>query len=153
MIRPWMSPVCAVVGVLLLAACSTTRESRIGGDVQWHGRIYPAVGPGQFAESNSVANATMTRLSGTNVRSTITLRGGLVQGDYPWHVHEGTCGSGGPIVGDPSEYPPLSTGSGTVGSATATFDADLDPDGAYYINIHRPEDLETIVACGQLRVG
>ena len=47
--------------------------------------------------------------------------------------------------------------SGIVGangqaSASANLDVALSEDGQYYINVHRsPQDLGTIVACGQLR--
>lgn len=124
-------------------------------ETQWHGRIYPVVGAaGERAEDNSVANATMTRLGDLRVRATVTLRGGLTGGSYPWHVHVGSCGSGGAILGDPDEYPPLVPGNDGMGSVTATFDASLDPGGAYHVNIHRSEEeMATIVACGDLERG
>jgi hypothetical protein len=122
---------------------------------QWHGRVYTAVAGGQFAEENSVANATMTRLPDYSVRATLTLRGGLAAGRYPWHVHVGRCGSDGPILGNPADYP-LLVPSATEGrdNATAGFEATLDPGADYYVNVHESmEEIGNVVACGNLEIG
>jgi hypothetical protein len=137
-----------------LFACSS-RQARQQEGEQWHGRVYPAVGGEQFAEENSVANATMTRLPDYSVRATLTLRGGLAAGSYPWHVHVGRCGSDGPIVGNPDDYPPL-VPSSTEGqdNATARFEATLEPGADYYVNVHESEEeIGNIVACGNLEIG
>lgn len=142
-----------LIGVVL--ACSS-REARRGSmaasQTQWHGRIYPVVGAsGERAESNSVANATMTRLADRQVRATVTLRGGLAGGSYPWHVHVGSCDSQGAILGDPDEYPPLVPGADGKGNVTATFDATIDPGASYHVNVHRSEaEMGTVIACGDL---
>lgn len=73
---------------------------------------------------------------------------------HPWHIHEGRCGSGGAIVGDPSAYPALRPGTDGAGTASATVMVPLMMDRDYYVNIHEsPDDLGTIVACGQLMHG
>lgn len=146
----------ALVAVSLACGSREARQETMSPtQAQWHGRIYPVVGAGgQRAEANSVANATMTRLGDLRVRATVTLRGGLAAGSYPWHVHVGGCGSGGAIIGDPDEYPPLVPGSDGMGDVTATFNASLDPGGTYHVNVHRSEEeMVTIVACGELERG
>ena len=40
-------------------------------------------------------------------RVDIDVRGAASNSMLPWHLHEGTCGSGGAIVGDPAAYSPL----------------------------------------------
>lgn len=53
--------------------------------------------------------------------------------------------------GGPDEYPPLSPGPDGKGTVTATFEASLDPEAVYHVNIHRSEEeIGTIVACGEL---
>ena len=137
-----------------LFACSSKQARQQSGE-QWHGRVYTTVGEGQFAEENSVANATMTRLPDYSVRATLTLRGGLAAGSYPWHVHVGRCGSDGPILGNPDDYSPL-VPSATEGqdNATARFEATLEPGAEYYVNVHESvEEIGNIVACGNLEIG
>ncbi|HUG42451.1 MAG TPA: CHRD domain-containing protein [Longimicrobiales bacterium] len=71
---------------------------------------------------------------------------------HPWHIHVGTCGSNGAIVGDAAAYPVLQVGSNGVASATANLLVGLNRGGQYYVNVHRsPQNLGTIVACGALR--
>ncbi len=71
---------------------------------------------------------------------------------HPWHIHAGTCGSGGPIVGDPSAYPALQTAADGRATATATIQPMLEMGQSYYVNIHEsPSELGTIVACGELQ--
>jgi hypothetical protein len=141
-------------GAVLLAGCAMTsagRETRTTSDMQWHGRIY-AGEQGELSEDQvSVANATVTRLATGSTRATVTLQGGLTAASYPWHIHAGTCGSQGAIVGNPDSYGELSASASGMGSATANLDAPLDPAKSYYINLHR-EDMG-IVACGNLRRG
>lgn len=91
----------------------------------------------------------VSRASGTRVRVTLT---GAEAGDVlPWHVHQGSCGSGGPIVGEPTAYPPLEPGDAGEANATAQITTPLSAGGSYYINVHEsPDALGTIVACGEL---
>lgn len=98
--------------------------------------------------------ASATVLPDGRTRVTVTLSGGSGGGDHPWHVHRGTCGSDGEIVGDPEAYPTLRPDMEGDASETATIDTSLDPSGSYYINVHQsPERLDEIVGCGELREG
>jgi hypothetical protein len=65
---------------------------------------------------------------------------------YPAHIHIGSCGGNGDVV------VPLENVNGATGlSVTMTNAAYSDISaGDYYINVHRPEDLSNIVACGEV---
>lgn len=71
----------------------------------------------------------------------------------PWHVHDGTCGSGGPIVGEDGDYPRLEVDENGDATASVTVSQALDPTADYHVNVHLADDeLETIIACGDLVV-
>src|SRR5688572_30132924 len=68
----------------------------------------------------------------------------------PWHVHFGSCATGGGIVGT-GDYPLLMVDDDGNASATATIMFELDPSVAYHINYHlSADDLGTLIACGDL---
>src|SRR5688500_1994313 len=70
----------------------------------------------------------------------------------PWHVHRGRCGNDLGIVGDPNAYQALRPGATGVATSNAVVTVPLTPGSEYFVNIHRsPTELQTIVACGQLR--
>lgn len=80
-----------------------------------------------------------------------SVSGAPAGGAHPWHIHFGTCGSGGGIVGAAGAYPMLEIGDDGSASANATIDVALDSNQSYYVNVHASaDDLETIVACGDL---
>lgn len=65
---------------------------------------------------------------------------------YPAHIHLGNCGSNGDVV------VPLENINGATGlsiTMTSATYADISG-GDHYINVHRPEDLSSIVACGEV---
>jgi hypothetical protein len=69
----------------------------------------------------------------------------------PWHVHYGTCESGGDIVGDPASYTNLVSASDGTASADVVVAASLDPSQPYHVNVHYSDSqLGRIVACGDL---
>lgn len=89
----------------------------------------------------------------TGASASVTLTQGEAGSEYPWHIHEGTCDSGaqGPIVGDASAYTPLRPDETGQARATAELSVPLSAMGSYYVNVHAsPDDLGTIVACGEL---
>ena len=97
-------------------------------------------------------SATARALPDGRTEVTVTLSGGSGGGEHPWHVHRGTCGSNGEIVGSKNAYPILRPDQSGYASETARIDTALDPSGSYYINIHQsPNQLDVIVACGELR--
>ncbi len=84
-------------------------------------------------------------------RVDIDIRGAASNSMLPWHLHEGTCGSGGAIVGDPAAYTPLAVGLDGTASSETDIDVTLTPGADYHLNVHKsPSEIETIVACGEL---
>lgn len=99
------------------------------------------------------ASGTATaRREGDNTVVTLVLTGLPSGGPYPWHVHDGTCETGGPIVGDATAYPPLTVGvDGRAEANARLLNLKLNEAKKYHINVHRSAtDLATIIACGEL---
>jgi len=96
-------------------------------------------------------NATVDWAEGENQFVAVaTLIGDEPGAARPWHVHFGTCATGGGIVGT-GEYPLLMVGDDGTASATATITFELDPSVDYLVNYHRSaDDLGTLIACGDL---
>lgn len=149
----------ALVGLLVaaagLAATGCGRQARVESEPST-----PAPEPATWSAtlSGSVGSALRGRAtaertaSGTRVR--VTLRDLAPGARLPWHVHQGRCGSEGEIVGTAAAYPLLEAPSGGEASASAELGLRLDPALSYYVNVHAsPDDLGSIVACGQLRAG
>jgi hypothetical protein len=105
-----------------------------------------------FMNTLSMAAALENTGEGDNTLVTVVLTGLPAGGPYPWHVHEGTCETGGPIVGDPAVYPPLTVGTdGRAEANTRLINLRLSEARKYHVNVHRsPSDLATIIACGEL---
>ncbi len=108
-------------------------------------------------QNGTSVTGTASVMPGTAAGTTmveISVMGAPPNGTHPWHIHAGTCGSGGDIVGPPAEYPPLTVDANGAGSATATVNMAAPTTGDYYVQAHMsPTDLGTIVACGNLRMG
>jgi len=122
---------CATVPVYEPAEWNATVEPREGSDIRANVRVGTAAG--QTAVG-------------------INMAGGEAGGTHPWHIHRGTCATGGPIVGDPGAYPALRPTTAGGATATAHIRVQLVPGEDYHVNIHRsPEMLNQIVACGNLR--
>ncbi len=95
--------------------------------------------------------AAVSELDEGRTTVAIEIRGAAANAMLLWHVHQGVCGSGGPIVGDPAAYPPLAAGLDGSASADTTIDVILDPAADYHINVHEsPSEIDTIVACGEV---
>ncbi len=104
------------------------------------------------AENNSGLRGAASARSGYGQTGVSVTIAGLAAGEqHPWHIHSGTCGSGGPIVGAPTAYPVLQVGSNGEASASASLNVELNSGSSYYVNIHKsPSDLGTIVGCGPI---
>lgn len=111
----------------------------------WSGEL---VGMGAYATITGKHTALVND-GKTEVR--VQFSGGTPNRTHPWHIHEGTCGSGGPIVGDPGAYPPITVSDAGTAAANATLFTQLDEAKDYYVNVHESTwDLATIIACGDL---
>ena len=149
-----------IAAMLVLVAVTASCHSRVetnpsGGDVdvdirtdkkageEWTADLR---GSGEWAGVNGRANG---REAAGDLTVTATLNGLAAGGTHPWHVHEGKCGSGGPIVGPPTAYPALRSGSDGRATATATLRVSLNEARDYHVNVHlSPTQMGTIIACG-----
>ncbi len=68
------------------------------------------------------------------------------EGEYPAHIHEGSCAEGGGVA---APLNPVTGSQDGHGSSTTTLDADaLDPAGTHFVQVHA-EDGPSI-ACGDI---
>ena len=105
---------------------------------------------GQDTYTNVSGEATALVYEG-ETQSTVNISGAMPGATHPWHIHEGDCGSGGPIVGSPSAYPPLVVGNDGTARASARITVQLNEAKHYFVNVHAsPTNLATIVACGAI---
>ena len=103
---------------------------------------------GMGAWAAAKGRATGREAAGT-LTVTLNVQDFAPSAQHPWHVHEGKCGSGGPVVGPASAYPPLRIQSDGRGSATASVQVSLNEARDYHINVHRSaSEMGTIIACG-----
>jgi len=114
-------------------------------EVEWQAMLDGQPG---FEDVSGTATANV---DANRTHVTINVSGAPAGGTHPWHVHEGACGTGGGIVGDAGAYPALEVGEDGSASASAHVERGLTAGSAYHVNVHAsPEDLATIVACGDL---
>jgi hypothetical protein len=143
---------------LATVACVRTTTDPVTGrmdvDVEsptQQGEQWRATLAGQGAGSAITGDATARVIAGTTT-TTINLRGAMAGGRHPWHVHSGSCGSGGPIVGDPGAYQPIAIGENGAGTSSAQIALQLNEAERYHVNVHASaSDMATIVACGDLK--
>lgn len=155
-----MTIMAAVAMIVVLGACTTTQEEEVStttemgveGEVQVPGAALPTWEAlvSSVAETDVHGEAAVRALTGDETFVSISVDG-EAGATYPWHIHAGECDSGGPIVGSAGAYPPLSMDAEGEAMAEATLDVALDSEADYYVNVHAsPDDLGTIVACGEL---
>jgi hypothetical protein len=111
----------------------------------WKARI---AGVGSYA--SLTGNSTVLVNKGA-MSARINLMGGDQGSRHPWHVHEGKCGTGGPIVGNPAAYPPLVVTSDGKATASADLTVALKEAMDYHVNVHESStNMANIIACGNL---
>jgi hypothetical protein len=110
--------------------------------------------------ANLVALEPGYTLSGTSIvtafpgepafTASIQLEGDVPGSLRPWHVHVGTCGSGGSIVGPDAAYPRLSINNDGFAVVETNVLVALD-NGAYHVNVHFSDaQFDRLIACGDL---
>lgn len=88
----------------------------------------------------------------TEFTADVSISGSEPGSSHPWHVHEGTCDTGGGIYGPAGSYTILEVdGDGSAETTATIIDSGLNADDDYHINVHLSSDeMGTIVACGDL---
>lgn len=103
------------------------------------------------SSGTAITGEAFARPAGNETYVSIAINGATGGAIHPWHIHDGNCGSNGPIIGEASAYPVLNVDASGGADAESTIGVALDPGGDYYVNVHQsPEDQGTIVACGEL---
>jgi hypothetical protein len=102
--------------------------------------------------TNLVGDAVVFQTEGDQAfDAAVTIRNDSATCARPWHVHFGTCATGGAIVGDPASYDLLVIASDGTAASDVTVRTALDPTQAYHVNIHYSESqIDRIIACGDL---
>ena len=143
-----------VIGVLALTACSGRGEDNDADDIDfdatdWSAQISSRAG----ASVTGSANARSLGIGGGAGSSTasIALSNGTPTAVHPWHVHSGTCETGGPIVGATGDYPLLEVAADGSARATASIGVGMSDESRYHVNVHRSTGDLTVIACGDLR--
>lgn len=144
------------IAFLLTAACSRTVKvqtdpatGRTDIDVQPPGQAEGWTGTINSVGSSGISGNATGSTANDMTDVVLNIMGATPGATYPWHVHDGTCGSAAPIVGAASAYPPLVAGADGRATARAHLMTNLSEARNYIINVHAsPSMLGTIVACG-----
>ena len=151
----------AISASVALAACATSSATPTTGT-----SVTPPP-PGTVSASTPAGaswRASLQSMNGTSISGSATvtpapggstannnIRDAVAGAVHPWHVHVGTCSTGGGIAGPASAYSPLNVTSGGNANSSAQLPMTLDPTQSYHVNVHNsPSDMGTIVACGDL---
>ncbi len=143
-------------GAVLFAACGGHRPVEIDPQQQVAGSRWNAT----LATPAALAGAMNLRGRGwwgaeegnpSRSQAQVDIANAVPGGDHPWHVHQGQCGSDGPIVGPATSYRPLEVKGDGKATATADLPIAMPASGQYYINVHASaNNMGTIIACGNL---
>jgi hypothetical protein len=151
------APLVALGGaLLLLAACGGHRRVEIDPEGELVATRWNAV----LATPTALAGAMQVRGRGwwgeqrgepTRSQAHVEVTNAVPGGDHPWHVHQGQCGSNGPIVGPATAYRSLEVDNDGKASATADLPIAMPRTGQYHVNVHASvNNMGTIIACGNL---
>jgi hypothetical protein len=87
-----------------------------------------------------------------SVRASVTISGAK-EGEYPWRVTSGKCGSNGPAVGSESAYSPIKVSADGKGTAQANISANLTPGTDYSVSVQKSKSDKAVISCGDLQGG
>lgn len=137
-----------IISTLVLAACASGGSNDDGDAVSdrvgdWNTTLSPT-------NNSSVRGTAKAQSVGVGFGANISISGAAAGAQHPWHVHTGTCATGGPVVGNAADYPVLVSNASGTASANATINVALNEQQNYHVNVHRtPSDL-TVISCGNL---
>jgi hypothetical protein len=107
--------------------------------------------PAHHGTVTGTATIVPGQAEGTFVASVALV--GAAPGTYNWRIRVGNCGTAGALLGDRSDYPPVTVGSDGRGEASTTIGSEPPPAGGnYHVTIAAPAHATTrnLVACGDL---
>jgi hypothetical protein len=151
-------PMVVATLTLMIVACAGRNDSQIATTAETapEQRTEPVAGDRDIVIAANAGfevegDADVEGLEQGGTRVDIDIQGAASNSMLPWHLHEGACGSGGAIVGDPAAYAPLAVGADGTASSETNIDVTLSPGTDYHLNVHKsPSEMETIIACGDL---
>jgi hypothetical protein len=119
-------------------------------DVPDAGMAKPDMAPpaGAYDSAKKAAPAP----AGESARASITISGAK-EGEYPWRVNSGKCGSSGPAVGSESAYSPIKVSADGKGTATANISFKPTPGTDYSVSVQKSKSDKAAIACGDLQGG
>lgn len=140
-----------LIGVVALGACAVSTNDGVDVDPvtdligDWRATLEPR-------SDTRIRGTVDARSAAATTGVSLTIAGANAGARHPWHIHRGTCGSGGGIVGDPNAYPILQVGNDGIASASADLLVALNEGESYHVDVHQSSQaMGTIVACGPLR--
>lgn len=145
-------PILLLVAVLgFLGACDDDDDIvDIGGEadvVVWTADIF-GIAPFQYVGGSAEVS---TEIGTFEFGATAEIFGDTPGAVRPWHVHFGTCASGGDIVGLDSDYLPLVVDGAGADIVSVIVPEPLDVNAFYHVNFHlAPDRQDVIIACGDL---
>jgi len=139
-----------MAGMAVAVACGGGMGARGDAD-HWHAKVYRGT-EGKVGDQKSVAHTSVTKLTETRTRASVSLPGLLPRGDYAWGIYEGGCT--GTIVGSEANYPNIVPDENSRGSFTAMVEANFTPGTNYYVTIFRTGGERTeVLGCVPLEQG
>jgi len=123
---------------------------------KWKADLVPEKG------STVSGNATVEAHGADSTALTISIKGGEINKSYAWHVHQGSCAAGGPVIGLESSYPELQTSASGTAEASVTLGMAPPASGVNSVHVHPmvptfksgdtgKKFTEGSVACGDLK--
>jgi superoxide dismutase, Cu-Zn family len=91
---------------------------------------------------------------GAGTEVSVMLMGDSASASRPWHVHVGSCATGGGVFGGGKSYTPITSDASGHGMSKATLAVTTPDTGSYFVNVHESAaNMGKIVACGDLTKG
>ena len=140
--------VAVVAGGLASSSCITRQtplDSNLAPGEQWSAVLTPSAGEtlhGRFLFIKTDPNGV--------TRAVISLAGATPGRALPWHVHYGSCGQDGAILGKPIDFPPLIAGASGTLEGVAQLPLTLHAGTQYFVNVHESQTSSREIACGAL---
>lgn len=129
--------------IKLTALAGLSAIVAIGASTKWTAALDPKGG------SQVTGTATVEPLAAADsARASLSLKG-RPDGLHAWHIHAGTCGAIGAVVGTMANYPLVTIGQDGWGTAQAVI-ASLGS-GDHVVVVHSGAPNTATIACGKLR--
>jgi superoxide dismutase, Cu-Zn family len=137
------------VAAILVAACNGAVDTTPPTQFEWQTALVGGAGWEHLSGESSVEWTEGL----VGFHATARIAGDEEGAVRPWHIHFGTCGTGGGIVGADGDYPRLAVGADGTAQVSIQVAQPLSTATSYHVNVHQSESqMEVIIACGDLHV-